>query len=108
MEILLKRGRNSNEMTRYRYDVILHVGDPKLPRSEIPTLRWTALGISICWNDGYAKNNPKRLKWWGFPTRGYEQTSCLGSTWPKPEGLLASSDSESRQFRASIRKHCGG
>ena len=27
VDILLKRGRTDNELTRYRYDVVLHVGE---------------------------------------------------------------------------------
>jgi amino acid adenylation domain-containing protein len=34
VEIQLKRGSHNNEMTAYRYDVVLHVGD-----EELPTLR---------------------------------------------------------------------
>jgi SAM-dependent methyltransferase len=33
VEILLKRGHAHNEITRYRYDVVLHVGDAKLASS---------------------------------------------------------------------------
>ena len=32
VEILLKRGHRDNELTRYRYDVVLHVGDARFPR----------------------------------------------------------------------------
>ena len=31
VEVLLKRGRSDNELTRYRYDVVLHVGGIATP-----------------------------------------------------------------------------
>ncbi|HEX9945845.1 MAG TPA: condensation domain-containing protein, partial [Thermoanaerobaculia bacterium] len=40
VEILLKRGRHHNELTRFRYDVILHIGGPEEQR-EAPVLPWT-------------------------------------------------------------------
>ena len=46
--ILLKRGRATNELTRFRYDVRLHVGAAET-RAEAPavTLDWTADDLSI-------------------------------------------------------------
>ena len=39
VDILLKRGRSDNELTRYRYDVVLHVGEPA-GASEEKVLEW--------------------------------------------------------------------
>jgi SAM-dependent methyltransferase len=41
VEILLKRGQAYNELTRYRYDVVLHVGEPKAATSRQET-KWQA------------------------------------------------------------------
>ncbi|HWE77519.1 MAG TPA: methyltransferase, partial [Pseudolabrys sp.] len=45
VEILLKRGQARNELTRYRYDVVLHVGRSEsiLPQQEI---EWPANGLT--------------------------------------------------------------
>jgi SAM-dependent methyltransferase len=46
VDILLKRGRASNEISRYRYDVVLHIGDrPTDRRSETICWRADELGI---------------------------------------------------------------
>src|SRR5216683_597657 len=34
IDILLKRGRSDNELTRYRYDVVMHVGEKAMPAEE--------------------------------------------------------------------------
>jgi amino acid adenylation domain-containing protein len=40
VEIQLKRGRAHNELTRFRYDVVLHVGENVPPRVECAWLDW--------------------------------------------------------------------
>jgi 2-polyprenyl-3-methyl-5-hydroxy-6-metoxy-1,4-benzoquinol methylase/acyl carrier protein len=40
VEIQLKRGRHKNELTKFRYDVVLHVGDRQTPKADARTLRW--------------------------------------------------------------------
>jgi pristinamycin I synthase-3/4 len=39
-DVLLKRGWQSNELTRYRYDVILHTDGPETPDDGVLTYRW--------------------------------------------------------------------
>ncbi|MFI5015716.1 MAG: AMP-binding protein [Hyphomicrobiales bacterium] len=46
VDILLKRGRSDNELTRYRYDVVLHVGKAAAPVVE-KTLDWRDLDGSL-------------------------------------------------------------
>ena len=46
VEILLKRGQAHNELTRYRYDVVLHVGETK-PATLRPEAEWQAGGDSV-------------------------------------------------------------
>ncbi|MUG91826.1 amino acid adenylation domain-containing protein [Scytonema sp. UIC 10036] len=40
VEVLLKEGNTSNELTKFRYDVILHLGEKKTRSVEIPWLDW--------------------------------------------------------------------
>ena len=40
VEVQLRRGRAQNEMTRYRYDVVLHTGERLQPRVVYEPLRW--------------------------------------------------------------------
>lgn len=42
VEVQLKRGRAQNELTRFRYDVVLHVGTPAVPGQECAWLNWKA------------------------------------------------------------------
>jgi ubiquinone/menaquinone biosynthesis C-methylase UbiE len=40
VEVQLRRGRAQNEMTRYRYDVVLHTDEQLQPRAVYEVLRW--------------------------------------------------------------------
>lgn len=46
---LVRRGRLLSELTKFRYDVVLHVGTipPVVPSSRSRTLRWTDVGSSV-------------------------------------------------------------
>ena len=47
VQINLKRGRHHNELTRFRYDVVLHVG-PARPEAQLrPRLDWEAEGLTL-------------------------------------------------------------
>jgi amino acid adenylation domain-containing protein len=46
VEINLKRGRAHNELTSFRYDVVLHVGRP-VPLLECPWMDWNAENLSL-------------------------------------------------------------
>jgi amino acid adenylation domain-containing protein len=46
VEINLKRGRIHNELTSFRYDVVLHVGRP-LPLLQCPWMDWNAENLSL-------------------------------------------------------------
>jgi SAM-dependent methyltransferase len=46
VEILLKRGQAHNELTRYRYDVVLHVGETKSTLSQRDA-EWQAGGLTV-------------------------------------------------------------
>lgn len=42
VDVQLKRGRSDNELTRYRYDVVLHIG-PYATRASLQTLPWEGI-----------------------------------------------------------------
>src|SRR5581483_8227101 len=46
IEIQLKRGRAHNELTRFRYDVVLHVGDHPSPKVDCAWLDWGKQGLT--------------------------------------------------------------
>jgi amino acid adenylation domain-containing protein len=46
VEINLKRGRTHNELTSFRYDVVLHVGNP-VSLLECPWIDWSAENLSL-------------------------------------------------------------
>ena len=47
VEINLKRGRVHNELTRFRYDAILYVGEDQAPVGDSCVLDWTDLGLTV-------------------------------------------------------------
>jgi amino acid adenylation domain-containing protein len=49
VDILLERGCSQNELTKFRYDVILHVDDKAVPTAEIPWLDWNKQEVSLCY-----------------------------------------------------------
>ncbi|MBV9791548.1 MAG: amino acid adenylation domain-containing protein, partial [Chloroflexi bacterium] len=47
VEARLKRGRNDNELTRFRYDAVLHIGPPDTPPTPAQTLDWQQAALSV-------------------------------------------------------------
>lgn len=47
VQIQLKRGRHRNELTRFRYDVILHVDSKLAPITDLPWLDWQQEKLSL-------------------------------------------------------------
>ncbi|MEU6496822.1 non-ribosomal peptide synthase/polyketide synthase [Streptomyces sp. NPDC046984] len=46
VDLRTKRGRHHNELTRHRYDVVLHPGEPDVDLTGVPVVEWsTAHGI---------------------------------------------------------------
>ncbi|WP_050886432.1 non-ribosomal peptide synthetase, partial [Bradyrhizobium sp. STM 3843] len=45
VEVLLKRGQFDNELTRYRYDVILHIGG-EMPQPPAQSMDWTTSSLA--------------------------------------------------------------
>ena len=86
-EILVKRGRDDNEMTRYRYDVFLYMGEAAEPVKVSTSLDWTCRWWATwsrskaCW-----KRAPRLWKCWGFPMPGCRGPSCAGRRLAQAEG----------------------
>jgi amino acid adenylation domain-containing protein/non-ribosomal peptide synthase protein (TIGR01720 family) len=47
VEVQLKRGRAQNELTRFRYDVILHIGSDSTSPTAAPSLDWQEQGLTV-------------------------------------------------------------
>lgn len=47
VQVLLKRGKHQNELTQFRYDVILHIGSEPCPAVECPWLSWQEQPLTI-------------------------------------------------------------
>ncbi|MHC0066348.1 amino acid adenylation domain-containing protein [Nostoc sp. UIC 10890] len=47
VDILLERGCSQNELTKFRYDVVLHIDDKQVPRAEIPWLDWDKEKVTL-------------------------------------------------------------
>ncbi|MCG3209093.1 MAG: D-alanine--poly(phosphoribitol) ligase subunit 1 [Anaerolineae bacterium] len=47
VDVQLKRGSDANEMTRFRYDVALHVGRPVTPVTALTWLDWPQAGLTL-------------------------------------------------------------
>lgn len=47
VEVLLKRGRGRNELTKFRYDVILHVGPANPSIEGLVTIDWDSVGSTV-------------------------------------------------------------
>jgi amino acid adenylation domain-containing protein len=47
VDIRLKRGRHHNELTQYRYDVVIHVGAVEAPEVDAQWLDWEKQGLTL-------------------------------------------------------------
>jgi amino acid adenylation domain-containing protein len=47
VEILLMRGRNRNELSKFRYDVILHVGGERRVAPKVDWIDWETEGLTV-------------------------------------------------------------
>jgi amino acid adenylation domain-containing protein/non-ribosomal peptide synthase protein (TIGR01720 family) len=62
VEVQLRRGRHGNELTRFRYDAILHVGPPPGDQGSALRLDWPAEGLSLtALSQLLAEKAPERL-----------------------------------------------
>ena len=52
VEIQSKRGRAHNELTRFRYDAVLHLGGGEVSNVDCPWLEWKAERLSPCLAEG--------------------------------------------------------
>jgi len=66
-EILLKRGRDDNEMTRYRYDVCLYIGATPEPVDVSLSLEWSSGVSDLDALEALLKDNTETLEVLGVP-----------------------------------------
>ncbi|MBA8930840.1 amino acid adenylation domain-containing protein [Kutzneria viridogrisea] len=90
-EVALKRGRYDNELSRYRYDVVLHTEAPHVVSTmDIPELRVGGIGELVDWL-GAGQRGEFRLL--GLPDRrlagDVAASSALAEGRPLPEVLAA-------------------
>ncbi|MEU7576559.1 amino acid adenylation domain-containing protein [Streptomyces sp. NPDC041068] len=68
VDVQLRRGSHDNEMTRYRYDAVLHVGAPAADRdSDLVTLDWPDSGGIDAVRRRLADERPEALAVLGVP-----------------------------------------
>ena len=85
VEIQLKRGRAHNELTRFRYDVVLHVGDQAPPRVECAWLDWRKQGLTCeSLAEILQKTQPEMLGLTGVPNARL-RTEAMALEWLNAE-----------------------
>ncbi|WCN79542.1 non-ribosomal peptide synthetase [Micromonospora sp. LH3U1] len=92
VEIRPKRGRHHNELTMFRYQVVLHVGEPAAPAPPAPERDWPANGLTLsALREMLTAERPARLRLRDIPNlRVAEATAALrwikGDTGPDTVG----------------------
>ncbi|MFF0627215.1 amino acid adenylation domain-containing protein [Streptomyces sp. NPDC004296] len=68
IDVQLRRGRHDNELTRYRYDAVLHVGAPAADRdTDVVTLDWQECGGLAAVRRRVDEERPEALAVLGVP-----------------------------------------
>ena len=84
VEVQLKRGRDSNELTRFRYDVIMEVGRLEKRASSPEGLAWEQVGSVAALTDVLKERRPKTLVVRGIPNARVEE-ALEGMKWLRPQ-----------------------
>jgi amino acid adenylation domain-containing protein len=86
IEIELKRGSAHNELTRFRYDVTLHVGEQAPPRMDCAWLDWCKQGLTrASLVEILDKTQPEMLGLSGIPNARLREES-IATEWLAEEG----------------------
>ncbi|HEY1618614.1 MAG TPA: amino acid adenylation domain-containing protein, partial [Streptosporangiaceae bacterium] len=107
VDIALRDGHYVNEMTRYRYDVTLHVGESQPEPGPVTELDWQASGLSVATlGDRLAEGGPVRLA--GVPNGRLSEVhgrvgAALGAgappgSWVDPADLRAVASAAGREL----------
>jgi amino acid adenylation domain-containing protein len=97
VEILLKRGRYHNEMSQFRYDVILRVGATPVPRQECAWLDWQKQDLTpAAVVEILKKTAPSMLGITGVPN---------ARVWAAAEALRQLSQGEAPSTVGELRNH---
>ena len=110
VEVRLKRGRLHNELTQFRYQVVMHVGEPVTAESVWNTriteevLNWTEQSMTLeRLSENLTKGQPKRLRLWQVPNERVGQ-AIQTLQWLKGE----SGPETAGQWRAELSRRSGG
>ena len=102
VDILLKRGRSDNELMRYRYDVVLHVGEAAIPTEE-KVLEWgKCLGTAadVCSHLGDRRIASLRIA--GVPNRRLAQDLAAVRTLEEMNGQRTVADLRQLAERSDV------
>jgi amino acid adenylation domain-containing protein len=96
-EVRLKRGVHDNELTRFRYDVVLHVGEEALELSEVPEWReWSREGWTVgTLRERLMSSRPEVLGFRSVPNRRVSE-----AVWGCE--LLSGGESTAEEVRAEV------
>src|SRR5271157_2756535 len=105
VEIQLKRGRAHNELTRFRYDVVLHVGEQAPPRVDCAWLDWKKQGLT---RESLAeilqKTQPEMLGLTSVPNARLS-TEMAALEWLTSEGGAASVGELRQQLQETLSRN---
>ncbi|MFD8733506.1 AMP-binding protein [Streptomyces sp. NPDC059618] len=87
VDVRVKRGVYDNELTRYRYDVVLSTAEPVADLAGAPVVRWRA-GDGVEAVDRVTAAGPAVLRLAGIPNRRvHDEYAAMGSLFDPREGL---------------------
>jgi amino acid adenylation domain-containing protein len=105
VEIQLKRGRAHNELTRFRYDVVMHVGEQISPSSGCAWLDWKKQGLT---RESLAeilqKTHPEMLGLTGVPNARLT-SEAVALEWLNADDGTASVGDLRRQREEELSSH---
>ena len=107
-EVLLKRGRDDNEMTRYRYDVFLYMGAAAEPVKVSTSLDWTSAVADLESLERLLEDGPAVVEVLGIPNARVHADQMCWQVLAKPREPRESFESRrGGRFGESNPKRCG-
>lgn len=93
VEIQVKGGRHHNELTRFRYDVVLRIGSSPCTMGDCPFVDWVEKGLTVpALRAHLAQQEPKSLLVTGIPNARLQNEMKLLEHLEKQNGLTTVSD----------------
>ena len=106
-EVLLKRGRDDNEMTRYRYDVFLYMGAAAEPVKVSTSLDWTSAVGTLTSLEALLESGPAELEVLGIPNARVHADRLCWQALAEAEGTAGASRAAWRPLRESSPRRFG-